>query len=284
MRERQRRAAARVCDEAGEIATQLRSIHARSGHGLYRIYDDWISTMALALSNGMDHRPAVWQRREDEYMQIVARHGGPTMEVFKALMHEQLVAALEHEPTDVLGSIYMALELGNDHAGQFFTPTAVCETMASLTLGPDDLRAVVERDGFIRMQEPAIGGGALVIPFIRTMLEAGLNPSEQLHVTGVDVDSSVLRMAYVQLSLLGVPGVFYVGNTLSMEMRDDWYTPVHIMLGWGQRLRTRTLWDELRAVVAMCDGALAEMAQTAADEPSDGKVDGDGPVQGELFK
>jgi hypothetical protein len=284
MRDRQRRAAARVCEEAGEIATQLRSIHARSGHGLYRIYDDWISSMALALSNGMDHRPAVWQRREDEYMQIVARHGKPTMEAFQSMMFDGLVSALEREPVDVLGSIYMALELGNDHAGQFFTPTAVCETIAEVVIGPDDLRARVEREGFIRMQEPAIGGGAMVIPFIRKMLEAGLNPSEQLHVTGVDVDSSVLRMAYVQLSLLGVPGVFYVGNTLTMEMRDDWYTPVHIMLGWGQRLRTRTLWDGLRAAINLCDGALTELAETAPDEPPAAEPDGDGPVQGELFK
>jgi hypothetical protein len=284
VRDRHIRAAGRIGPEADQIAKRLRSLQANSGHGLHRFWDDWISSMALALSNGVDHRPAVWQRREDEYMQIVARHGKATMQVFASMMHEQLAEALTGEPTDVLGQICMALELGNDHAGQFFTPPDVCTVMAEMTFDDAFIRERVERDGWISVQEPAIGGGAMIIPMVGRMLAAGLNPSEQLHVVGADIDSSVLRMAYVQLSLLGVPAVLYVGDTLRMEMRDDWYTPVHVLVGWGQRLRSRKLWDGLRAVADLCDGALAELAETPAETAPAARVDGDGPVQRELFE
>jgi hypothetical protein len=67
-------------------------------------------------------------------------------------------------------------------------------------------------------------------------------------------------------------------------MRDDWYTPVHVLVGWGQRLRSRKLWDGLRAVADLCDGALAELAETPAETAPAARVDGDGPVQRELFE
>jgi hypothetical protein len=96
--------------------------------------------------------------------------------------------------------------------------------------------------------DPAIGGGAMMIPIFSAMLQAGLNPSQHLHVTGIDIDASVLRMAYVQLSLLGVPAVLWVGDTLRMDMREDWYTPIHIVEGWGPKLRTRSMIERLRAL------------------------------------
>lgn len=239
---------------------RLRAIHAGSDHNLARIWDDWISSIALAIANGCDRRAAVWRSREDEYMQIVERHGRETMVAFSEML-VLVVQALECDlPMDLLGSIYMALELGNDHAGQFFTPSSVCELMAAMTLQPDYLREMVERDGFIAVQEPAIGGGAMVIPVIRAVREAGLNPSQHMHVTGVDIDWTVLRMAYVQLSLLGVPAVLYVGDTLRMEMREDWYTPVHVLEGWGRRLRAgRDTSVEIESAVELARSAVAEL-------------------------
>ena len=41
-----------------------------------------------------------------------------------------LVALLGAEPKDILGQLYMSLELGNTNTGQFFTPPEVSELMA----------------------------------------------------------------------------------------------------------------------------------------------------------
>lgn len=129
--------------------------------------------------------------------------------------------------------------MGNDHVGQFFTPSSLCELMAGMLVSGDELREAIERDGWITVHEPAIGGGATVIAMVARLLEVGLSPAAHMHVVGVDVDYTVLRMAYVQLAMLGVPAALYVGNTLTMEMRSDWYTPAHILGGWGPRLRRR---------------------------------------------
>jgi hypothetical protein len=44
-------------------------------------------------------------------------------------------------------------------------------------------------------------------------------------------------MAYIQLSLLGVPAVVVVGDTLRLEERARWYTPAHVVGGWTMKLR-----------------------------------------------
>lgn len=240
MRERQKRAAARVSDHAAEICKLLRKLHVGSGHNLHRLWSDWIASSAIAIANAVDRRPEVWRAREDEYMRIVQLHGAAAMGVF-AEMFALLVEGLEHLPQDVLGSVYMALELGNDGAGQFFTPYSLCQLMASMTMQPEALRAEVEASGWITISEPAVGGGAMLIACIEQILQAGLNPSEHVHMTAVDIDRQVLMMAYIQLSLLGVPAVCVVGDTLRMQEREHWFTPVHVVGGWDWRLRLRSI-------------------------------------------
>lgn len=135
----------------------------------------------------------------------------------------------------MLGQVFTALELGNKWKGQFFTPDCVCRMMAAMNLG-DDARALIERRGFIRAMEPAVGGGAMVIALARELLAQGINYQQHLHVTAVDVDIRAVHMAYVQLSLLHVPAVIVHGNTLALEEYGHWYTPAHIIGGWGFKL------------------------------------------------
>jgi hypothetical protein len=265
MRDRQLRAAGRVGTGAGEIAKELRSLQSNGGHNLYRLWEDWISSMALAIVNGCDKRPEIWERREAEYMAIVKRHGADTMKIYNKMFH-MLVDALENNPTDVLGGVYMALELGSDRAGQFFTPVPLCELMVAITMDDDYLREQVQRNGFVTMNEPAIGGGAMVVPIVGRMLAAGLNPSEHLHVTGQDIDPTPLRMSYVQLSLLGVPGEFWVGDTLRMEMREVYYTPIHIMLGWDQKLRSQRMVNTMRELLGSVQTLVEQVATDTSEE------------------
>jgi hypothetical protein len=46
-------------------------------------------------------------------------------------------------------------------------------------------------------------------------------------------------MCYTQLSLWNVPAEIIVGNTLSWEIREVWYTPAHHLGGWKHRLKRR---------------------------------------------
>lgn len=245
-----------------EIAKALRKLSGR--HGVYDVFLDWVSSMALAIANSVDHRPEVHAAREAEYMAIVARHAeDPSiMPAFKALLHDGLVPALEGEPSDVLGEVFHLLELHNKDAGQFFTPWPLALLCAEMTMGAEPLPAC----GFITSNEPTIGGGAMVLAQAVAMRRRGFDPSRQLHATGQDIDRKVLLMAYVQLSLCGIPAVLYVGDTLRMTMREDWYTPVHVLDGWGPRLAIHRAIDRARALVeALAAEPTAPTAPTAPE-------------------
>jgi hypothetical protein len=46
-------------------------------------------------------------------------------------------------------------------------------------------------------------------------------------------------MTYIQLTLLHVPAVVILGNTLALEEREHWYTPAHFIGGWDALLAMR---------------------------------------------
>ncbi|MCX7258096.1 MAG: N-6 DNA methylase, partial [Polaromonas sp.] len=71
---------------------------------------------------------------------------------------------------DVLGPLYMMLELENSNAGQFFTPPDIAELMARLTCN-DELKALSEP--FVTVSEPACGAGGMVLAFVKVMLSYG---------------------------------------------------------------------------------------------------------------
>ena len=148
--------------------------------------------------------------------------------------------ALEDAPGDVLGVIFTARESPNKHPGHFFTPYPVCLMMAQGTLGDaKDALALIDDKGFVSAMEPACGAGAMVIALAEAMRAAGLNYQRHLHVTAIDIDQRAVHMGYIQFSLLHIPAHVIVGNSLSNEVREHWFTPAHILGGWGARLASQ---------------------------------------------
>lgn len=207
----------------------------RHRHDLYRLFSDCMEMMALALSNSADL--AQFEVREARYMQLIKAYSRDELSVFCQILAETKMA-LAACPGDLLGVVFGQLEVHNKYRGQFFTPYEVCTLMARLQVGDGErMRQLIESNGYVTVSEPACGAGAMVIAFVEAMLDAGFNPKHQVHVTAVDVDSRAAHMAYVQLSLMDVPAVIVVGNTLTLETREHWYTPSHVCGGWSLRLR-----------------------------------------------
>lgn len=204
-------------------------------HHLHDVFRDFVELAACSIANAIDHQQA--PAREERYLRTIGKYEKSDQERFP-LMFSELVLALEEEPGDVLGQVFGMLEQGNAAAGQFFTPYHVCRLMADLTIGSaDELRAAIDAKGYISLFEPAAGAGAMIIAYAQAMRAAGFNYQRHLHVTAVDVDPRAVHMAYLQLSLLGVPAVVVLGNTLTLEERERWYTPAHILGGWAWRLQ-----------------------------------------------
>lgn len=204
-------------------------------HHLWDVFGDFVEMAALSISNSVDllNREA----REARYMQIIGKYKPEEQQRFPQMFAE-LVMEMEHDPGDVLGTLFGELELGNAARGQFFTPFHICELMASLTIGDaDNARAEVARKGFITVNEPCVGAGAMVIAFAHAAQNVGLNFQQQVHVTAQDVDPRAVHMAYVQFSLLHIPAVVILGNTIAAEVRERWCTPAHVLGFWDNKLQ-----------------------------------------------
>ena len=68
------------------------------------------------------------------------------------------VEAVERNPfEDVLGELFMRLDVHSVRAGQFFTPAPVAEMMARMQFCREDFEAKVAEKGFISVIDPAVG-------------------------------------------------------------------------------------------------------------------------------
>lgn len=204
-------------------------------HNRHQVFRDFVLMIATAMSNAVDLRNR--ESREAMYMEAVRRYTPEELQAFPK-MSAELVMAMEASPRDVMGEIFMELDLGNDRTGQFFTPMHVCDLMARLHV-TDGMKAAIASKGFVTVSEPAAGGGAMIIALAQVLREEGINYQKAIHVTAVDVDPTAVMMSYVQFSLMHIPAVVVHGNTLTLEEHSHWYTPAHILGGWNHRLKHR---------------------------------------------
>ncbi|MDZ7324902.1 N-6 DNA methylase [Kosakonia sacchari] len=154
-----------------------------------------------------------------------------------------MVCALEAKFHDFLGAIFMELELGDDRNGQYFTPYHLQSLMAKLVM--PDVEQTIQREGFVTVSDPASGAAGMIVAYAEILLEAGYNPSEQMFGSCIDIDPIAADMAFIQLSLLGIPAEVVTGNTLTMQLNRVRYTPVYYINNFEKRL------DDQRRIGAM---------------------------------
>ena len=101
-------------------------------HRAWDAWRDFITMFACSLSNPLDkeHR----DKREALYLEIIKKYNKQEQEVFPELAAQTVLALEENPEQDFLGSIFMSLNLGDEHNGQIFTPYHVCELMAEMTM------------------------------------------------------------------------------------------------------------------------------------------------------
>lgn len=226
-------------------------ILTRSRH-YYTVWSDIISLFALSLVNNCtrhyllnDKLKDVWEEREKEYLKIINSYNEKEQKIIPQ-MFALLVMEYEERPyQDLLGSMYMLLGISNKDAGQFFTPYSLCQAMSEITINKKELKRGVKEKGYISINDPSVGGGATLISSaeICDNLFNRLNYKNHVLFVGQDIDVICCRMAYIQLSLLGLAGYILHGNTLTkpdfdfMEDNINIYpTPYYNMDLWQGRI------------------------------------------------
>lgn len=111
--------------------------------------------------------------------------------------------------------------------------------------------------------EPTCGSGANLIAIANLMREKKFNYQQNAYFVAQDIDPLVAKMCYIQLSLLGCPGVVIIGNTLEGRAgeREYWYTPFHFVFGIGILARKRRQEEAKKEIVI----DKAEVAESDTD-------------------
>jgi type I restriction-modification system DNA methylase subunit len=213
-------------------------------HSRWEVWSDFVQMSAIAISNAVDKANA--PERVKAFQTMASKYSDQERNALAELLAE-LVAGMEANPDrDYLGELYMVLELGNQKAGQFFTPYDVCRAMAALTWGDQEER--IRKQGWISVNDCACGAGATLLAFANECRRHGINYQTSVLFVAQDVDAIVAAMCYLQLSLMGCAGYVVVGNTLSNPKQavdkrglipvhgpDVWYTPMYFRQEWHMR-------------------------------------------------
>lgn len=206
----------------------------RYQHGVYQVFRDFCSCLACAINSPLENTA----ENEKRYAEIIKQYDdeSETIKLF-ADLYNLLILAMEDKPfTDVLGSIYMQLNIADKkHLGQCFTPDGVSQLCASLTA--KDIGAYIERDGFVAVNDCCVGGGSMVLQFAKRLKSKGYNPQRQLCVICNDIDGLCVDLAYIQLSLNGIPAIVSRGNTLTQEFTQHYRTPMWIIYRFDYKYR-----------------------------------------------
>lgn len=212
------------------------------------IYSDFLALSALEISNAVNPHKG----RAETYQQII-NHYNVEEQKLLAEMFGCIVLELDNLSKgtphyhDVLGELFHHLNLQDEWKGQFFTPQNVSTMMGLMTIG--DSEEAIKKRGYITLCEPCVGGGANVIGAVNAMFQHGYNPCKQLFVVGYDLDPRCIHMAYIQLSLMGVPAMLQQRNSLTNETFGDyWFTPVFVLDDWAGRLRLELAVDTVRKI------------------------------------
>lgn len=203
--------------------------HIGRSYGISTVFEDYLTFAACAISNRVDKLH--YEEREKLYLNTIKKYNKEDAGEF-AKLHSKIVNTLSHTlfSKDVFGEIFHALNLSNAWNGQFFTPFHIAELMAKMMISPQD-KAIKEK-GYITLNEPTCGSGAMVIAAAKVLYENNLSPSNNMCVLAVDNDIRCAMMAYIQLSYLGIPAVVIHGDSLGVQEYTRFYTPIYILGGW----------------------------------------------------
>lgn len=206
-------------------------------------FSDWCFMIAAEFSNTMDPT-ATRAERAEQYQRIREKYTKEEM-LTGAKMLVHLVDELDERATtvgyqDVLGEIFHELDVQNKYKAQFFTPNSISALMGELAMADDVKRARAAGD-YISMNDPACGSGSTIYGGLNAVQKYGGNPCKDVLVYAGDVDQRCVNMAYIQLSLYGIPAVVMQQNALTLDKPDVWYTPVYRLDGWQFRRRHETI-------------------------------------------
>ena len=188
------------------------------------VFTDFVTMAAMSISNAVDFK----QEREKKYLDLSRKYEPDELARFPELL-AIATEGFESQFGDFLGECFEDLEASNSKAGQFFTPYSVARVCGQITFDKKAIDAAISEKGYIGINEPAAGGGAMIVAFLEAMKENGYNFQTQSLTVAQDIDYRCAYMCYVTLSLLGAPAIVCIGDTLTLDIWEELHTPFYVL-------------------------------------------------------
>lgn len=213
---------------------------SRTRH-MWQAWNDVISLIAIMISNTVD-KGKVKDEREEEYLTIIKGYTDDEIKIITDVFSEIVLAFESNSEQDLLGDLYMELNLGSNNLGQFFTPYHLCELMSKISFKKELVEKEIEDTGYVSLNEPTCGAGANVIAYVNECKKHDVNYQKYVRIVAQDISRLTALMCYIQLSLLGCDAIIVVGDTLrnpateetiNIGDRNVWYTPIHQLHCYG---------------------------------------------------
>ncbi|MCM1532369.1 MAG: N-6 DNA methylase [Ruminococcus flavefaciens] len=186
---------------------------------------------AAAISNKFDLTK--YDKREERYKEIMKSYQPPEQQAMREIFGKiyALLSSVVYENgkfADYLGEIFMRTKQGNSKNGQFFTPYCVSKLCAKMIITDEILNKA--KNEIITIGDPCCGSGGMLIAGLDVLYnDYNVNYTRNCFIECGDIDSRCVHMAYLQLSLAGVPAIIKHQDALSRKLWDVWKTPAYIL-------------------------------------------------------
>lgn len=192
-----------------------------------QVFTDFVSMAAMSISNAVDFK----QEREKKYLDLIGKYEPDEQARFPKLL-AIATKGFEAQFGDFLGECFEELGASNSKTGQFFTPYSAARVCGQITFDKEVVDKAIAEKGYVGINEPAAGGGAMIVAFLEAMKENGYNFQTQSLTVAQDIDYRCAYMCYVTLSLLGAPAIVCIGDTLTLDIWEELHTPFYVLNYW----------------------------------------------------
>jgi hypothetical protein len=162
----------------------------------YDLYRNWLEAV-WAFLNATCH-PEAYKECLDKYTFDEGGEFGRLLGVY--------TTAVEREPfRDILGELFMRLDVKSAAAGQYFSPGPIAEMMARMQFSRESFERLVSEKGEVSVYDPAVGSGVMLLAFGKVVHEElGRWGVSKLRLYGQDIDMRCVLMCKIQLRMNGL--------------------------------------------------------------------------------
>lgn len=208
-----------------------------NGYDSLQIFNEFVDLMFCSLAHGKVEYESrlLFSRNQEEKREIA-------VQAMKMLGEE-----MEAEPyRDLLGRLHqeLASPSGRQALASFYTPDDICRLTAQLGTDIAEMREKIARGETVTLCEPSCGSGRMILAVAEQLDDCRMG----LRVTCTDIELIACKMAFVNLSLWGIPAEVLHGDSLQLKIWNGWKTmPLLLMEARekiGRELKER-YWKEM---------------------------------------